>query len=194
MPRRPSFDRLTGDLYIADVGEGSWEEINRQAAGAAGGQNYGWPLREGLGPTATGGVGGAPPVGNVDPIYVYPHGIGPLEGVSVTGGYVYRGPIAALQGEYFFGDFGTGSIWSIDVDTLALTNHTPNLNVDTGFLGNIASFGEDGAGNLYVVDLEGDVFMITNAPEPAAGSLAMLAAVACAEMARRWRRRGRQGR
>ncbi|KKK75600.1 hypothetical protein LCGC14_2872090, partial [marine sediment metagenome] len=103
-PWRPSFDRLTGDLYIADVGQETREEINFQSAGSPGGQNYGWRLREGTVQTPGGG-GGAKPTGAVDPIYDYNHGFGPTEGHSLTGGYVYRGPIAELKGLYFFADY-----------------------------------------------------------------------------------------
>ena len=108
-PWRSSFDRQTGDLYIADVGQGDWEEINVQPAGSAGGENYGWRLREGL--VATPSIGGDKPEGAIDPIHVYQHGSGPDQGLSVSGGYVYRGPIqecrATISSPIMFGlEFG----------------------------------------------------------------------------------------
>jgi glucose/arabinose dehydrogenase len=120
-PWRASFDFQTGDLYIGDVGQGHCEEIDVQPAASTGGENYGWRLREGVIATPDGGVGGPPPPGAIDPIFDYPHG-GPetcsdpgtgFSGIAVTGGYVYRGPIGALDGRYFFADFGTAALWSL---------------------------------------------------------------------------------
>jgi glucose/arabinose dehydrogenase len=190
-PWRASFDRATGDLYIGDVGQSNREEIDVQPAASAGGENYGWRLREGTIATPTGGVGGAPPPGAIDPIYDYLHGNGPFLGNSVTGGYVYRGPAASLRGHYFFADFVDSRLWSLrwdgsDPSTFDGTNHTdlvdrtvdPDFVPDQGSLGNLSSFGEDAAGNLYLVSLGGDVFRITALPAvPALGPVA-LAAVA----------------
>jgi hypothetical protein len=190
-PWRASFDRATGDLYIGDVGQSNREEIDVQPAASAGGENYGWRLREGTIATPTGGVGGTPPPGAIDPIYDYLHGNGPFLGNSVTGGYVYRGPAASLQGHYFFADFIDSRLWSLrwdgsDPSTFDGTNYTeladhtadPDFAPDQGSLVNISSFGEDAAGNLYLVSLGGDVFRITALPAvPALGPVA-LAAVA----------------
>jgi hypothetical protein len=88
--------------------------VNFQHADSEGGENYGWRLREGT--IATPNVGGPPPPGAVDPVYDYEHGAGLFQGRSVTGGYVYRGPIENLQGDYIFGDFISSQIWSIRVD------------------------------------------------------------------------------
>ncbi|MCA9902330.1 MAG: PQQ-dependent sugar dehydrogenase, partial [Anaerolineae bacterium] len=100
-PWRFSFDRETGDLYIGDVGGSDWEEIDYQPAGSPGGANYGWNIYEGMHPTS----GRAAPEDLVLPITEYPHS----EGVSVAGGYVYRGStIESLQGIYLYGDFGFG--------------------------------------------------------------------------------------
>jgi glucose/arabinose dehydrogenase len=173
-PWRSSFDRATGDLYIADVGQDAREEIDVQPAGAGGGQNYGWRLREGTIATPTGGVGGARPPGAIDPIYDYPHGTGAFQGDSVTGGYVYRGPIAEIQGQYFFGDFVSERIWSLvwdgsDPTTFDGTNftslidRTAELTPDVGAINQISSFAEDDAGNLYILDLGGEIFRITSA-------------------------------
>lgn len=164
-PWRPSFDRLTGDFFIADVGQNTREEVNFQNANSTGGQNYGWRLREGT--IATPGVGGPPPPGAVDPVYDYSHGIAQFRGESVTGGYVYRGPIESLQGQYIFGDFISEQIWSIRVDrdtgTMvagSLVDLTQRFDPDVGTIDLISSFAEDETGNLYVVDLGGEVFQV----------------------------------
>jgi glucose/arabinose dehydrogenase len=169
-PWKASFDRLTGDLYIGDVGQDSFEEINFISASSNGGENFGWRLREGFGPTPTGGVGGPLP-GAVNPVYAYPHGNGPLQGNSVTGGYVYRGPIQSLQGKYFFADFTSNNIWSLEVNPStglmvpgSLIHWRNQLVPDQGSLNAIASFGEDALGNLYIVSLSGSIFRIDAEP------------------------------
>ena len=199
-PWRASFDRATGDFFLGDVGQGACEEIDVQRASSPGGENYGWRLREGLIETPSIGIGGPKPAGAIDPILNYPHPgwscTGPdhgpgYVGIAVTGGYVYRGPVTPLVGRYFFGDFGTAHIWSLVWDgsdpSLAngtnftgLTDHSTNpmFTPDVGSIGSIASFGEDAAGNLYIVDLDGEVFRL---PEPSgvlsigAGILALTA-------------------
>ena len=117
-PWRASFDRATGDLYIGDTSQDTWEEVNFIPAGSDGGQNFGWRLREGFEATPTGGVGGPKTPEMVDPAYAYRHGNGPFQGDSVIGGYVYRGPIGSelLQGQYFFTDWVTNRVWSLEVD------------------------------------------------------------------------------
>lgn len=168
-PWRCSFDALTGDLYIADVGQGSLEEIDVQPASSTGGENYGWRVREG---TSGGALAGA-----IDPVYDYSHGAGNNQGFSVTGGYVYRGPIAVLQGHYFFADYVTDRIWSFKWDGSAPGTHngsnftdfidwTDLITTNVGTIANISSFGEDSVGNLYIVDLNGEVFRITGATIP----------------------------
>lgn len=161
-PWRCSFDRETGDLWIGDVGQNAREEIDFLPAGNAGGQNFGWRLREGTIPTPT--VGGPPPAGNVEPIYDYAHGFGAFQGNSVTGGYVYRGPIAALQGTYFFADYVSRKVWSCERDGNGVTNLTDwtnRLRPRTGSIGGVSSFGEDAAGNLYLIDLDGEIYRLT---------------------------------
>ncbi len=189
-PWRSSFDRLTGDFYIGDVGQNTREEINVQLAASTGGENYGWRLREGTIATPTGGVGGPKPPGAIDPIYNYNHGGGTTEGFSVTGGYVYRGPIPSLQGLYFFADYVTERIWSLEFDGSAPATHdgtnytnftdwTTALDPAVGNIGQIAGFGEDAAGNLYICDLGGEVFRIIDdnpGPTPTPSSTATITA------------------
>jgi len=175
-PWRNSFDRLTGDFYIGDVGQNTLEEINVQPASSTGGENYGWRLREGTIATPTGGVGGGRPAGAIDPIYEYEHGVGDNEGFAVVGGYVYRGPLAGLQGNYFFGDFVTGNVWSVRYDGSEPngfdgTNFTDFIiwtdliAPDGGSIDNISSFGEDNAGNLYILDYaDGEIYVLNTPP------------------------------
>jgi glucose/arabinose dehydrogenase len=171
-PYRASFDRGTGDFYIGDVGQNAREEIDFQPAGSGGGENYGWRLREGTIETP-GRVGGPRPGDAVDPIYAYLQGSGPLEGFAVIGGYVYRGPVASLQGLYFFGDFVNARVWSLAFDGSSPADFNgsnfsefidwrqrPEFAPVEGTLDSVSSFGEDAAGNLYILDLDGDVFVL----------------------------------
>ncbi|MEQ9059511.1 MAG: PQQ-dependent sugar dehydrogenase [Gammaproteobacteria bacterium] len=200
-PWRASFDRLTGDLYFGDVGQNAREEVNVQPAASAGGENYGWRLREGT--IATPGVGGAAPPDAVAPVYEYAHGSGPLEGSSITGGYVYRGAVEPLQGQYFFADFVNGRIWSFEFDgsdpadfdgdnVSNFIDWTGRLMPDMGSIDNVASFGEDAVGNLYLVDLDGEVFVLQPVPLPA--SVLLLAPAALLAMRRCCRRARASGR
>ncbi len=170
-PWRCSFDRANGNFYIADVGEDAREEVNVQLSSSSGMENYGWRLREGTIATPTGGVGGPAPVPSVDPIYEYTHGSGTNEGFSITGGYVYRGPILSLQGHYLFADFISERIWSLKFDGSNPTTHDGTNFTDFTDLTNlfntsvninrIASFGEDADGNVYIVDFtDGQIFLI----------------------------------
>jgi glucose/arabinose dehydrogenase len=153
-PWRPSFDRGLGDFYIADVGENTWEEIDFGQKGA----NYGWNSFEG--PAA---FSGGDPVNNAGPltfpIYSYDHSVGR----SITGGYVYRGEAEALQGQYFFADFITHKVFTLRFDgsSWVATERTGQIMTDAGAINNPSSFGEDGRGNLYLVDIDGDVFRLT---------------------------------
>jgi glucose/arabinose dehydrogenase len=152
-PWRFSFDRVTGDLYIGDVGQSSYEEIDFQPAASAGGQNYGWAIMEG---THCYPSGPCDSTGLVLPVAEYDHAQGRC---AVTGGVVYRGANPNLQGIYFYGDYCNGQIWGLVQE--GGTWSTQAL-LDTGL--NIASFGEDEAGNVYVVDLGGDVYQLVEAP------------------------------
>jgi len=162
-PWRCSFDRLTRDFWIGDVGESTREEIDFQLVSSGGGENYGWRLREGTIANPTPGIGGAQPPGNVEPLYDYQHGSGQFQGRSVIGGYVYRGPIVELQGKYFFGDSSNQKVWSLTRSGstfVDLTDWTSQFRPDVGSIGNVSSFGEDQQGNVYIVDLDGEIFKI----------------------------------
>lgn len=154
-PWRFSFDRITGDMFIADVGQNAFEEINFQPVNQ-GGQNYGWKFREGFAPYA----GDPGTLKLTDPIHQYAHREG---GCSVTGGYVYRGAaLPSLVGAYIYGDFCSGLIWTLRPNgnggwTNEVLFRTPY---------NISSFGEDEAGELYVLDRNGAVYKLIGAPLP----------------------------
>lgn len=166
-PWRVSFDRATGDFYIADVGQNNWEEINFQSANSTGGENYGWRLKEGnhcFNPSTN-----CDPGGLTDPLTEYSSNFG----CSIIGGYVYRGClIPDLQGTYFYADWCSGSIWSFRYDGSVMTdstNRTSELAPGSGLsIDNPSSFGEDANGNIYIIDYEdGEIYRIDPA-EPVA--------------------------
>ena len=163
-PYRWSFDRETGDLWIADVGQSRIEEINFEPADDPGGRNYGWDVMEGDLCNAT-DPAPSPPCNDPSltlPVFQYGHAFGLC---SVTGGFVYRGPIPSLQGKYVFGDFCAGAIFSYDLASDELSNISADLAIPgTSFA--LVGFGEDGAGELYVVLQTGSVYRIRS-PEPA---------------------------
>ena len=149
-PWRFSFDRETGDLYIADVGQNAWEEVNFQPASSPGGENYGWRITEGLhcfNPSV-----GCSTAGQTLPVAEYDR----VNGLSITGGYVYRGQDQpSLQGIYFFADYVTGRIWGLrNMNGLWETK----MLMDSAH--SVSSFGEDEAGNLYLVDYSGTILQI----------------------------------
>ena len=157
-PWRFSFDRATGDLYIADVGQNAIEEVDvALAAGGAGrGTNYGWSVMEGS--HCLSGEQ-CDQTGLTLPAFEYDHG----QGCSITGGYVYRGAaIPQLQGVYFFGDFCQGWVRSFrhSIEGATELNDWPTLRPG----GNITSFGEDNAGELYVTTANGGVYKVV--PDP----------------------------
>jgi hypothetical protein len=171
-PFRNSFDRMTGDLWIGDVGQTAREEINFQPFDSNGGENYGWRLREGTIATPSGGVGGNRPPGNVDPVYDYNRDSDQFGGTVVTGGYVYRGPDPSLQGKYFFLDSrnspspGDDNHWMFDpADPFGTVTNIDSLLVhNAGSPQFPVSFGEDALGRLYIAYLiSGDVYRITMA-------------------------------
>jgi glucose/arabinose dehydrogenase len=147
-PWRFSFDASTGDLYIGDVGQNAREEVSFQPGPSVGGENYGWNIMEGTRCYPSGS--GCSAAGLTLPVHEYDHS----EGCAVTGGYVYRGSdYPALQGRYFFADYcGTWlrSFVVVDGAAAGLQDHTPTA----GPVAWTSSFGEDGAGELYVVSLD----------------------------------------
>ena len=160
-PWRCSFDRKTGDFWIGDVGQNAWEEIDFMPKGKAAGANFGWRLREGE--VATRDVGGDKPPKAIDPVYVYKHGMGGSDGFSVTGGYVYRGPVKELEGRYVFGDYQNPRIWSFVLRGGKATDfkdHTADLQPQGAKVKFISSFGEDNGGNLYIVDHTGPIYRV----------------------------------
>jgi glucose/arabinose dehydrogenase len=150
-PWRFSFDRLTGDLFIADVGQSNYEEVNVQPAGSTAAINYGWRVMEGT--HCYDPATGCDTTGKTPPVIEYDHGLG----CSVTGGYRYSGGDATLYGKYVYGDFCSGRIWTA---TESGGVWTPTLALDTTLL--ISSFGEDAAGELYVLGYgDGKLYRIT---------------------------------
>jgi glucose/arabinose dehydrogenase len=157
-PWRFSFDRANGDLYIADVGQNQREEIDVSTAAEAAGKgvNYGWNIMEG---TRCFVSSGCNQDGLTRPVLEYSHS----EGCSVTGGYVYRGgAIPELQGHYFYGDFCEGWVRSFRYADGTVTDQTSWPTLSPG--GPVVSFGEDSAGELYVLEAGGRVFRIV--PDP----------------------------
>lgn len=160
-PWRYSFDRATGDLWIGDVGESSFEELDFQNAAHMGGANYGWPVAEGF--ACRGGDGDCGTnEGFTPPVHAYPR----EDGQAVTGGYVYRGEaIPDLRGTYFFGDYVVGAIWSLRYEggsVADLQERTDELDPAGDLtIGLLSSFGEDANGELYITDFQGgEVFKI----------------------------------
>lgn len=152
-PWRFSFDRATGDFYLGDVGQFTTEEIDYVPAGYSLGLNFGWSAFEGTKRY----LPNVDPLGYVTmPIYEYPH----EDGCSVTGGYVYRGAaLPELQGYYFYGDYCSGRVWVLYRNSRnqwqqALFTETQRV---------ITSFGEDEAGELYLVDYKGAILKLTAA-------------------------------
>lgn len=141
-PWRVSFDKLTGDFWIGDVGQNLWEEINFQPASSAGGENYGWRCYEGVALFDT--VGCLPASALTEPVYTYGH----FPPCSVTGGYVYRGAqYAAWFGKYFFADYCTGEIQTL---TPAGNNTFVQNSLGGATLYEYTTFGQDRYGELYV--------------------------------------------
>jgi len=180
-PWRDSFDRLTGDLYIGDVGQDLREEIDFQDANSAGGVNYGWRCHEGNAcstnsPSSCPGTTGCTCPGSMpsltDPIYDYRHGAPPPPATfvcSIISGYVYRGlTFPQLQGHYFLADYCGNAMWSFVGDGGVKTdfrNRTSELtpSIDGFNISGITSFGEDANGELYIV-ASGGVFKIVPRP------------------------------
>jgi glucose/arabinose dehydrogenase len=152
-PWRFSIDRATGDLFIGDVGQGQWEEVNVLPAGQ-GGWDYGWSIMEG--PECF-GAETCDQEGLTLPVASYSHD----EGCTIIGGYVYRGAAhPSLAGAYLFGDYCSGTLWAMSAaDAVATGTATAE---EVGSIdGTLSSFGQDEAGELYAVDLNGRVLRVT---------------------------------
>ena len=167
-PFRNSFDKTTGIFYIGDVGQDLWEEID-MVRPSDGSLNFGWNIKEGNHDYAGGSAAGL-----TVPVAEYPHGSGPLQGNSEIGGYVYRGPVVSLRGQYIFGDYVNKRIWSITataftqgltLSNTAFTDRTAAFTPSTGAIGSILSFGEDDAQNLYILDGSGNIYMVDDVGE-----------------------------
>jgi glucose/arabinose dehydrogenase len=155
-PWRFSFDRATGDLYVADVGQNVYEEVNVQPAHSTGGENYGWDVMEST--HCFEPQQGCDQSGLILPLAEYDHGFG----CSVTGGYVYRGTrYPALTGVYVFGDFCSGRIWGLRQTSSGEWN--TSLLLESGVA--ISSFGEDAAGEIYILGYrDGTIYHLTALP------------------------------
>jgi hypothetical protein len=155
-PYRFSFDRLTGDMWIGDVGQGNREEVDFEPASDPGGRNWGWDVMEGLACVLS-DPSPSPPCNDPSlslPVHDYLHTNG---NCSITGGYVYRAALSNLSGLYFFGDFCTRNVWTLDPATLAVVPRSAEL----GLLGSgLVGFGEDGKGRLLLVLSSGRLYRL----------------------------------
>jgi hypothetical protein len=160
-PYRFSFDRITGDLFIGDVGQGTREEIDFQPSSSIGGENYGWRCREGFiaNPNPNIAPCNPQPV-SVDPIVDYSHSLGRC---SVTGGFRYRGEEVTWDGTYIYADYCSGELFYSE---FVMGNWT-TLAVLTDTFSNVTGFGEDQQGNLYYTNFNGEVVQITDGDFPA---------------------------
>lgn len=169
-PWRWSFDSATGDLWVGDVGQGAFEEVDRVQRGG----NYGWDCREGSSGFGNPAASCAAATGLIDPVHQY----GRTLGFSITGGYVYRGSaLPALVGRYLFADFGSGRIWRLVPNGAGFSAEEL---LDTSL--SIASFGEGNDGELYVVDIGGTLHRIVAAAgsaPPVSPVPALLSATGC---------------
>jgi len=151
-PWRFSFDRGTGDLYIGDVGQDEWEEVDYVARRDAGLKNFGWNVYEGNARYSNNPLN---PAGKLTfPVHAYNHSLG----CSVTGGFVYRGKaVPSARGRYFYGDYCTGRIWSLKI----ADGRATDVKQESQRLPDLSSFGEDVRGELYAVTLSGKLFRLT---------------------------------
>jgi glucose/arabinose dehydrogenase len=166
-PFRDSFDRLTADFIIADVGFSALDEVDFLPASAQAGTNFGWPVRE--------GNQGSPLPGAMDPIFTIPVG----DGSALIGGIIYRGPIKSLYGLYFYADFVNKTIKSFryDPSTGVVSDEFDWTQILLSLYGDVGvtSFGEDGLGNLFLTDFDGGkLFAFIPAPSPLPSALWMM--------------------
>ena len=159
-PWRVSFDKLTGDLWIADVGQGAREEVNLQLANSTGGENYGWRCYEGNNTFNT--SSNCPPMADLTfPVFEYDHNL-PAGGYSITGGFVYRGSAyPSLYGHYICADYVSANLYTVVSDGNGGWNSQVYDDQAFGFQNHVATFGEDVNGELYVARLEGDIYKVT---------------------------------
>ncbi len=171
-PFRFSFDRLSGTMVIADVGESAREEIDVAAPGGGAGANYGWNCREGTiaGPATDPGCAEAPPGAFVEPVFDYPHTTlegGAIERCAIIGGYVVRDSgLPELAGRYLYGDRCTGELRSLDLAAPSASDRSEGLTVPE-----LDSFGEDACGRVYAISQAGQVSRLVGA-QPTACPLA----------------------
>ena len=158
---RCSFDRETGDLWMADVGQNAYEEISFQPANSQGGENYGWRCYEGDHTYNTSGCSGPYEF----PIWEYGHG----SGCSITGGHVYRGEaMPSMHGTYFFSDYCTSRLWTLRYDGAGVYDYQDRTSEIGGNISSVSGYGEDAAGEIYICDLGGEVWKVI--PEAPAGA------------------------
>jgi glucose/arabinose dehydrogenase len=151
-PWRFSFDRANGDLYIGDVGQNAWEEIDYRPRSATGLVNYGWSAYEGLVPYNVSRLNHTGTL--VKPVQVYSHAGG---NCSVTGGYVFRGGgVPSAKGRYFYGDYCSGTIWSFRISGGKATGNRR----ESTHIGSLSSFGQGANGALYAVSLDGGLYKL----------------------------------
>ncbi len=158
-PWRCSWDMKTNHLYIADVGQITWEEINAVTQDALKGANFGWRLREGTHQTPTHAVGGEKPNCAIDPIFEYDRSVGS----SITGGYVYRGKIKSIYGQYFYADFAKPKIFSFIFDgkKVSAQKDWSQIFAQNGKpISQISSFGLDPQGEMYIISHQGNIYAI----------------------------------
>lgn len=161
-------------LYLADVGQNAWEEVNAVRLEEMKGKNFGWRLREGevstpkraaKGKKLASDVGGSKPSDAIEPVIVYTHDTNEdFSGLSITGGEVYRGKISSLKGRYFFADYILPKVWSISLDSKKdshdLQSHTDTIKPDKGQIQSISDFSSGHDGELYLLTLTGEVFRL----------------------------------
>jgi uncharacterized repeat protein (TIGR03806 family) len=172
-PWRWSFDRASGDLWVGDVGQNTWEEVDRVVKGG----NYGWRLCEGFHQRgSTTALCNMPGQGLIDPIVEHPR----TEAQSITGGYVYRGSaMPSLVGTYIYGDFATGNIWALTYDV----NNKPTPKVIATVAGNtLASFAQGSDGEVYTVQISGVISrLVPNGPQPPDNFPKLLSQTGCVD-------------
>jgi glucose/arabinose dehydrogenase len=175
-PWRFSFDRETGDMWIADVGQNAWEEVDFEPAGSPGGVNYGWRCREGQ---TNFNTSNCPPTSELtDPVHVYATSSGFGQGCSITGGFVYRGcDYPEFYGKYIYGDYCSSRIWALTNNGDGTFSNQELLNYDNF---EISSFGEDVNGEIYMAAIsEGRIYRVTETSNPAPTIFFTISNVSC---------------